>query len=120
VRALSIELYATTVATASRPGAAASATCAATGEKERRPPGDEGATATTSGTAPTTTLVSAELGLLAGKAYTCLSLFTDPAAPPRSGRLRALAAVLQLQAAGVTLADVGTSAQYYTELGFGR
>ena len=65
-------------------------------------------------------LASAELGLVVGSAYTCLSLFVDPAAPPRSDRLRALAAILHLESAGVTLVDVGTSANYFCDIGFVR
>lgn len=66
-------------------------------------------------------LVSAEVGVLVGTCYTCLSLHADTAAYPRSDHVRAQAAVMLLRRAGVTLVDVGTTAEYYRVLfGFRR
>jgi len=66
-------------------------------------------------------LVSAEVGVLVGRAYTCLSLFARTADYPRSDWVRAVASILWLRRAGVELFDVGTTAGYYSELfGFRR
>ena len=66
-------------------------------------------------------LVSAEVGVLVGQCYTCLSLFARVDKYPRSDWVRAQAATLWLRRAGVELFDAGTTAGYYANLfGFRR
>ena len=66
-------------------------------------------------------LVSAEVGVLVGRAYTCLSLFARTSEYPRCDWVRTQAAVLRLREAGVELFDAGTTASYFSTLyGFRR
>jgi hypothetical protein len=66
-------------------------------------------------------LVSAEVGVLCGRCYTCLSLFARRDEYPRCDWVRAQAGVLWLRRAGVELFDAGTTASYYADLfGFQR
>ena len=66
-------------------------------------------------------LASAEVGVLLGCCYTCLSLFARRESFPRCDQVRAHGACLLLKRAGVSLIDVGTTAGYYVDLcGFRR
>ena len=68
-----------------------------------------------------TQLVSAEIGCIVGRCYVCLSLFARVDEYPRCEQVRAQAAILWLQKAGVRLFDAGTTAQYFCRLfGFHR
>jgi hypothetical protein len=58
-------------------------------------------------------LASAEVGTLCGRAYTVLTLFANTTDYPRCDHVRAQASILHLHRCGVTLFDVGTTANYY-------
>ena len=55
-------------------------------------------------------LASAEVGMLVGSCYSCLSVFADTALYPRCDRVRTASAILWLSKAGVRLFDAGTTA----------
>ena len=66
-------------------------------------------------------LASAEVGVLVGRCYSCVSLLARTDKYPRCDQVRAQASVLWLRSAGVRLYDVGTTAEYYASLfGFRR
>lgn len=66
-------------------------------------------------------LVSAEVGVVVGRCYVCLSLFARTDEYPRCEWVRAQASVLLLRRLGVELFDAGTTASYYaTHFGFRR
>ena len=71
--------------------------------------------------ADTGTMASAEVGMLVGSCYSCLSVFADTDAYPRCDRVRTEAAVVWLSRAGVRLFDAGTTAGYYCQMfGYAR
>ena len=66
-------------------------------------------------------LVSAEIGVIVGRCYVCLSLFSRNHEYPRSDAARLAASVLWLRRAGVELFDAGTTAEYFaSQYGYRR
>ena len=66
-------------------------------------------------------LVSAEIGVIVGRCYVCLSLFSRNHEYPRSDAVRLAASVLWLRRAGVELFDAGTTAEYFvSQYGYRR
>jgi Leu/Phe-tRNA-protein transferase len=58
-------------------------------------------------------LVSAEIGVIVGRCYVCLSLFSRSNEYPRCDSVRLGASVVFLRRAGVELFDAGTTADYF-------
>ncbi len=66
-------------------------------------------------------LVSAEIGVIVGRCYVCVSLFSRNHEYPRSDAARLAATVLWLRRAGVELFDAGTTAKYFaSQYGYRR
>lgn len=65
-------------------------------------------------------LVSAEIGVIIGRCYVCLSLVSRTQEYPRSDAVRLSACVLWLRRAGVELFDAGTTADYMGQYGYQR